>query len=251
MNAPTPEGIAIIGVAGKFPGAANVNEFWQNLTGGVESISTFSDEELAASGLDVAAIKKEGGYVASRGILKDAEWFDAAFFGMNPKEAEVTDPQQRIFLETAWEALEDAGCDPAQFRGAIGVYAGMGNNTYYLNHLHSRPDLIGLAGWMTVMMANEKDFLATRVAYKLNLKGPAISVNTACSTSLVAVCQACQSLLNFQCDVALAGGISITFPQRRGYRYQEGGIVSPTAIAARLTRGRRERFPAMAPASWF
>ncbi|MDB6122830.1 MAG: polyketide synthase, partial [Pedosphaera sp.] len=222
-----PEGIAIIGMTGRFPGAANVSEFWQNLIGGMESISTFTDEELVASGLDVAVIKKIPGYVPTRGILKAPEWFDAEFFGMNPKEAEVTDPQQRLFLEAAWEALEDAGYDPARFAGSIGVYAGMGNNTYYLNNLHSRPDLTNLVGPMITMMGNEKDFLATRVAYKLNLRGPAINVSTACSTSLVAVCQACQSLLNFQCDVALAGAVSVTFPQKRGYHFQEGGITSP------------------------
>ncbi|MDB6068282.1 MAG: Malonyl CoA-acyl carrier protein transacylase [Pedosphaera sp.] len=221
------EGIAIIGLTGRFPGAANVDELWQNLTAGVESISTFTDEQLAASGLDVATLKSDSHYVPARGILKDADCFDAAFFGINPKEAEVTDPQQRVFLEACWEALENAGYAPGQFNGSVGVYAGMGNNTYYLNNLHSRPDLAALVGPMVMMMANEKDYLATRVAYKLNLKGPAINVNTACSTSLVAVCQACQSLLNFQCDIALAGAVSITFPQNRGYHYEEGGISSP------------------------
>ena len=227
MIEPNAEGIAIIGLTGRFPGAANVDEFWRNLVAGVESISTFTDEELAASGLDVVALKKEPGYVAARGILPNADWFDAAFFGMNPKEAEVTDPQQRLFLEAAWEALEQAGYHAEKFQGAIGVYAGTGNNTYYLNNLHTRRDLVDLVGGMVAMMGNEKDYLATRVAYKMNLKGPAINVNTACSTSLVAVCQACQSLLNFQCDLALAGGVSVTFPQRRGYHYQEGGITSP------------------------
>ncbi|EEF63174.1 beta-ketoacyl synthase N-terminal-like domain-containing protein [Pedosphaera parvula] len=220
------EGIAIIGMTGRFPGASNIEEFWRNLATGVESISTFSDDELAASGLDVAAIRKTPGYVAARGILKNAEWFDAAFFGMNSKEAEVTDPQQRLFLEGAWEALEHAGYDPERYAGSVGVYAGMGNNTYYINNLHLRPDVLELVGPMATMMGNEKDYLTTRVAYKLNLKGPAINVNTACSTSLVAVCQACQSLLNYQCDMALAGGISVSFPQKRGYFYQEGGITS-------------------------
>ena len=126
------EGVAIIGLAGRFPGAANVDEFWRNLTGGVESISTFSDEELAISGLDVAALKRHRRVtLAARGILKDAEWFDTDFFGLNPKEAEVTDPQQRLFLEASWEALENAGYDPARFPGPIGVFAGMGNNTYF------------------------------------------------------------------------------------------------------------------------
>jgi amino acid adenylation domain-containing protein len=227
MTESSPEGIAIIGMSGRFPGAANIHEFWNNLVNGVESITTFSDEELAAAGLDVAKIKETPNYIAARGILKDADCFDAGFFGMNPKEAEVTDPQQRLFLEASWEALEDAGYDPGRFSGSIGVYAGMGNGTYYLNNLHSRQDLIDSVGEMVAMMGNEKDFLATRVAFKLNLKGPAMSVNTACSTSLVAVCQGCHSLLNYQCDIVLAGGISITFPQKRGFHYQEGGIVSP------------------------
>ena len=142
-------------------------------------------------------------------------------------EAEIIDPQQRLFLEAASEALENSGYDPERFQGLIGVYAGMSNGTYYLNNLHARPDVVNSANALAVLMGNEKDFLATRVAYKLNLKGPAINVNTACSTSLVAVCQACQSLLNFQCDLALAGGVSVSFPQQRAYHYQEGGIVSP------------------------
>ena len=221
------EGIAIIGLSGRFPGASNVDQFWRNLAGGMESISTFTDEELTASGFDAAMLRKEPGFVPSRGIVEKAEWFDANFFGMNPKEAEVTDPQQRLFLEASYEALENSGYHPQNFSGLIGVYAGMGNNTYYLNNLHSRPDLVGLVGQMAVMMANEKDFLATKVAYKLNLKGPAINVNTACSTSLVAVCMACQSLQSFQCDIALAGGVSVSFPQKRGLYFQEGGIVAP------------------------
>ncbi len=224
MTEPISESVAIIGMTGRFPGAANVDQFWRNLIAGVESISAFTDEELTAAGLDAAALKKEPGFVAARGVLRDAEYFDAAFFGMIPKEAAVTDPQQRLFLEAAWEALENAGYDPGRFPGLIGVYAGTGNSTYYLNNLHGHPDL---AGTITVVLGNEKDFLATRAAYKLNLKGPAINVNTACSTSLVAVCQACQSLLNYQCDLALAGGVSIAFPQRRAFNYQEGGIVSP------------------------
>ncbi|EEF60005.1 hybrid non-ribosomal peptide synthetase/type I polyketide synthase [Pedosphaera parvula] len=227
MTESSLEGIAIIGMAGRFPGAANIPEFWKNLVNGVESITTFTEAELAASGMDVTELRKSPGYVASRGVLKDAEYFDANFFGMNPKEAEVTDPQQRLFLEASWEALEDAGYDAGRFTEVIGVYAGMGNSSYLWNNVQPRPDLVDSVGEMVAMMGNEKDFLASRVAFKLNLKGPAISVNTACSTSLVAVCQACHSLLNYQCDLALAGGISITFPQKRIFHFQEGGIVSP------------------------
>ncbi|MSU58570.1 MAG: amino acid adenylation domain-containing protein [Pedosphaera sp.] len=227
MTDSNQEGIAIIGLTGRFPGAENVGEFWRNLVAGVESISTFSDEELAAAGLDIAAVQKIPAYIRSRGVLKDAECFDAAFFGVNPKEAEATDPQQRVFLEAAWSALESAGYTSENYRGAIGVFAGMSNNSYYLHNLHSRRDVTQLVGWLTTMMGNEKDYLATRVAYKLNLKGPALNIYTACSTSLVAVCQAVQSLQNFQCDMALVGGVSISFPQSRGYQFQDGGITSP------------------------
>ncbi len=219
--------IAIIGMTGRFPGAANVDEFWRNLEAGVESITRFTDEELAAGGLDVAALRKDPSYVAARGVLQNADWFDASFFGVNAKQAEVTDPQQRLFVEASWEALENAGYDPARVDGPIGVYAGMGLGTYYLKNVQTRPDVVDLVGERVVNMGNEKDYLATYVAYKLNLRGPAINVNTACSTSLVAVCQACQSLLNYQCDMALAGGVFITFPQRGGVYYQEGGIFSP------------------------
>ena len=227
MNDLHQDGIAIIGLTGRFPGAGNVDEFWRNLVAGVESIATFTDAELAAAGLDPAEVKNTPDYIRARGVLADADCFDAAFFGMNPKEAEATDPQQRAFLEAAWAALENAGYVPDRYRGAIGLFAGMTNNTYYLQNLHNRRDVTQLVGWLTTMMGNEKDYLATRVAYKLNLRGPALNIYTACSTSLVAVCQAVQNLQSYSCDIALAGGVSITFPQHRGYQYQEGGITSP------------------------
>ena len=221
----TSDGIAIIGMSGRFPGAGSVDEFWRNLIAGVESISFFSDEELAAAGLDVAGLRKDPRCVAARGIVKDADWFDASFFNISAREAELTDPQQRIFLEASWEALENAGYDPARVKGYIGVYAGMSGNAYHLNNLYSRPDLTRVAGQVASEL-RDKDFLATRVAYKLNLRGPALSIHTACSTSLVAVSQACQALLCYQCDLALAGGVSISFPQKRAY-LQEGGMLSP------------------------
>ncbi|MEO5573839.1 MAG: type I polyketide synthase, partial [Gammaproteobacteria bacterium] len=220
------EGIAIIGMTGRFPGAQDIQEFWKNLTAGVESISFFNDDEIKASGIDLASLQ-DGNYVKARGILKDIELFDAAFFGINPKDAEILDPQQRIFLECAWEALENAGYDPESYQGSIGVYAGMTNNSYYLANIHTRPELIELVGAAQVMMGNEKDYLATRVSYKLNLKGPSVNVYTACSTSLVAVCQAVQGLLSYQCDMALTGGISVTIPQNRGYLYRDEWIGSP------------------------
>lgn len=224
MSNPQPplEGIAIVGMAGRFPGAQSLAEFWKNLLAAVETISTLSDEQLSAAG-----VRKEDAYVPRRGLLHRPEFFDAAFFGISPREAEVLDPQQRIFLEEAWTALEDAACDPARYAGAIGVFAGMSNNTYWANNVVHHPELIASVGWLTAMMGNEKDYLATRTAYKLNLRGPAISVHTACSTSLVAVCQAVQSLLSYGCDMALAGGVSATFPHERGYVYDEGGILSP------------------------
>jgi amino acid adenylation domain-containing protein len=220
-------GIAIIGLSGRYPGASNVLEFWQNLVNGVDSISDFSDEQLADAGLPVAQLRQDANWVTARGVLNRAEWFDASFFNIGVKEAEVTDPQHRIFLEASWEALEDAGYDPARIRGYVGVYAGMAHNSYFLNNLHSHPELIKLVGKTTISLGNEKDHLATRVAYKLNLKGPALSINTACSTSLVAVCQACQALLCYQCDLALAGGVAVRFPQIRANYHQEGATQSP------------------------
>ncbi len=170
--------------------------------------------------------RRDPDYVRARGILEDVDLFDADFFRMSPREADVTDPQQRVFLETAWEALERAGYDPETYDGAIGVYAGMSNNTYFLANLYHRPDILEQSGELP-MLGNEKDYLATRVSYKLDLRGPSINVVTACSSSLVAVCQAVQALETHQCDMALAGGVSIGLPQKRGYLYQEGFITSP------------------------
>ncbi|MBE9093175.1 type I polyketide synthase [Tychonema sp. LEGE 07203] len=221
---PELDGIAIIGMAGRFPGAASVDELWQNLCGGVESTALFSDAELDPS-ID-PNLRQDPNYVKARGIIDGADRFDAAFFGVSPREAEITDPQQRVFLEIAWAALENAGCDPNTFNGSIGVYAGTGNNTYFPNNIAGRSDIISRAGEFQVMVGNEKDYIATRTSYKLNLKGPSVSVHTACSTSLVAVCQAFYALMSYQCDLALAGGISITAPQNSGYLYQEGGMFS-------------------------
>ena len=167
-NQESLEGIAIVGMAGRFPGAGTVAEFWKNLVAGAETISTLTEEQLRAAG--IAPSGERGNYVPRRGLLDRPEFFDAAFFGISPREAEVMDPQQRIFLEEAWTALEDAGCDPARFAGAIGVFAGMSNNTYWANNVVHHPELIASVGWLTAMMGNEKDYLATRTAYKLNLR---------------------------------------------------------------------------------
>jgi acyl transferase domain-containing protein/thioesterase domain-containing protein len=216
--------IAIIGLAGRFPGATDSEAFWQNLCDGVESIVFFSEEELIASGVE-ATILKQPNYVKAGARLAEVELFDAAFFDFSPREAEITDPQHRIFLECAWESLENAGYDPSSRDNVIGVYAGASENTYLLNNLAPHGNV--LASGYSLMISNGRDFLPTRVSYKLNLSGPSINVQTACSTSLVAVHLACQSLLNCECDMALAGGVSIVIPQKVGYWYQEGMINSP------------------------
>jgi acyl transferase domain-containing protein len=222
------DGIAIIGLAGKFPGAPNLDVFWQNLRNGVESVTHFSEEELEAP----ASLRQNPQYVRARAIVEGVDLFDAEFFGINPREAEYTDPQHRLLLETAWEALENAGYDSEQFPGSIGVFAGCSLNTYLLHNLASHPEFLARflssqqMGAHPSMLGNDKDFLATRISYKLNLRGPSVVVQSACSTSLVAICQACQNLLTFQCDLALAGGVSVTFPQKRGYLYEDGAIVS-------------------------
>jgi acyl transferase domain-containing protein len=221
----SPTDIAIIGMSGRFPGARNVAEFWRNLRDGVESISFFSDEELKKAGVEQSALASPD-YVKAAGVLSDVELFDAAFFGFNPKEAETLDPQQRIFLESAWEALEDAGYDPEAYEGLIGVYAGSAGSSY-LTNLYSHSDVVSTLGDFQIGLGNDKDNLATNVSYKLNLKGPSMAIQTACSTSLVAVGVACQNLLSYQCDMALAGGVRVTLPQAAGYYFQEGGIMSP------------------------
>jgi len=221
------EGIAIVGMAGRFPGARNVAELWQNLLAGRETIDRFGPDELEHAHAEDMESRSDPQYVRARGVLADVDKFDDQFFGFSPKEAEVLDPQQRLFLETAWEALEHAGFDPKSFDGPIGVFAGATTNTYYLNNLLSRRDVTDLVGLLTTQMANQNQYIATRTAYKFDLKGPALNIQTACSTSLVAVCMAVQSLQNYQCDMALAGGASVQVPQRFGYLYQEGSILSP------------------------
>ena len=230
-NLPTPAQengfeIAVIGMSGRFPGARSVDEFWLNLRAGVESIVRLSDEELVASGIEPATFNAPN-YVKAIGVLDDVEWFDASFFGYTAREAELMDPQHRLFLECTWEALEHAGYDPARYEGLIGVYGGSVMNTYLLNNLLSHPGLVESHPGLPVVLGNDKDYLTTRVSYKLNLRGPSIGVQTACSTSLVAVHLACQSLLQGECDIALAGGASITVPVKAGYFYQEGAITSP------------------------
>jgi amino acid adenylation domain-containing protein len=221
----TSNGVAIIGMVGRFPGASSIEELWHNLCEAKESITFFSDAEIDPS--ETPELRHDPHYVRARGVLQDAEQFDAAFFGISPREAEVMDPQARVFLELAQTALENAGYTPEAFAGAIGLYAGSGQNYYFERHICGRPEVVERLGAFQTMLANEKDFLTTRTAYKLNLTGPSLSINTACSTSLVATIQAVQSLLSHQCDLALAGGVSIVTPQNTGYLYQEGGMLSP------------------------
>ncbi|TWI12750.1 polyketide synthase [Aerolutibacter ruishenii] len=219
------EPIAIIAMAGRFPGASDVEAFWNNLCEGRDTITFFSPGELDPS--VTAQERDDPCYVKARGIIDGVELFDAGFFGIGPREAELMDPQQRILLELAWECIERAGYVPDAMASPVGVFAGMFNASYFQRHVSPRPDLIEKVGAFQVMLDNEKDFIATRVAYKLNLTGPAISIHTGCSTSLVAICQAMDSLRLGHCDMALAGGITITCPPRSGYMYQEGAMLSP------------------------
>ncbi|HEX8852343.1 MAG TPA: polyketide synthase, partial [Pyrinomonadaceae bacterium] len=218
--------VAVIGMAGRFPGARNVEEFWRNLVGGVESVSFFSDEELLRAGVDETLLG-ESHYVKAGAVIEEIEYFDAAFFGLTPREAEMMDPQHRLFLEQAWAALETAGYAAERYPGRIGVFAGESFNSYLFNHLVPRRELIEAVGTFQTLIGNDRDHLTTQTAYRMNLRGPCVSVQTACSTSLVAVHLACQSLLNQECDVALAGGVSISVPQAQGGVYQEGSIISP------------------------
>src|SRR3981081_3751879 len=218
-------------MAGRFPGAQSIARFWRNQLDGIESISHFDVEELEVP--RARELSQRSTYVRSRSILADVDLFDAEFFSIYPREAELMDPQHRLFLECCWQALEDAAYDPFSYQGSIGVHAGCSIPTYFLSRLCTNAEFIqNFTGGYQVanyleMLGNSLDFLSTRVSYKLNLRGPSFPVQAGCSTSLVAVCQAAQSLLTYQSDMALAGGVSITFPQKRGTEYQEGGMTSP------------------------
>ena len=220
-----PSSIAIIGMAGRFPGAADLARFWENLRDGVESISFFTDEELEEAGTPRENFAHEA-FVRAGGVLDGVDLFDASFFNYSPREAEVIDPQHRLFLECAWEALESAGYDSENYRGSLGVFAGAALSTYMMN-LVSTTNILQVVGIAPTLIANANDYLTTRVSYKLNLRGPSIDIQTACSTSLVAVHVACQNLLSGECNIALAGGVTVINPQKGGYWYQEGGILSP------------------------
>ncbi|MFS4457078.1 amino acid adenylation domain-containing protein [Maribacter sp. 2304DJ31-5] len=217
--------IAIIGMAGRFPGALTIDELWEVLKNGKEVISFFTPEELDKTIPE--ALRNDPLYVKARGVVPSAKEFDAHFFGLNPKLAEAMDPQQRLFLEIAWEALEQSGYLPRHYTGSIGVYAGTGTNTYYKNNVLPNKKILDTVGHFQANTVNEKDYIASRTAYHLNLKGPAVSVHSACSTSLLAIAEATEAIRNGQCDVALAGGVSITSPMNSGHLYQEGSMLSP------------------------
>lgn len=229
--------IAVIGMAGRYPGAADIEQFWSNLKAGKESITFFSDDELIEDGVDPSFVR-DPNYVKAAGVYEGTYLFDAEFFGYTPREAELLDPQHRVFLECSYHALEHAGYDPWSYDGRIGVFAGTGI-TQYLFELLALPELFRTTSRFALPTYNDKDFLATRVGYKLGLRGPCVTVQTACSTSLVAIGLASQCLLNYQSDMVLAGGVSLSTRERSGYFYQEGGISSPDGHCRAFDAGSR------------
>ncbi len=225
--------IAVIGMACRFPGANNLEEYWSNLIEGKETLTQLTDEQIYGSEPYFDKLKNNPNYVKVRGILNDIDKFDAGFFGMTPKEAAETDPQQRLWFETVWHAFENAGCDPFTYGGPIGVFAGGNMSSYLLYNILRDPEKMenflrpGFADSLQLTLGNEAAFIPTKTAYQFNLRGPAIYVQTACSTSLVAIAQACQSLYSYESDICVAGGVKVTAPQEKGYLFQEGAIYSP------------------------
>ncbi|WP_025985389.1 beta-ketoacyl synthase N-terminal-like domain-containing protein, partial [Mycobacterium tuberculosis] len=223
--------IAVVGMAGRFPGAKDVSAFWSNLRRGKESIVTLSEQELRDAGVSDKTLA-DPAYVRRAPLLDGIDEFDAGFFGFPPLAAQVLDPQHRLFLQCAWHALEDAGADPARFDGSIGVYGTSSPSGYLLHNLlsHRDPNAVLAEGLnfdqFSLFLQNDKDFLATRISHAFNLRGPSIAVQTACSSSLVAVHLACLSLLSGECDMALAGGSSLCIPHRVGYFTSPGSMVS-------------------------
>ncbi|MGQ1787243.1 beta-ketoacyl synthase N-terminal-like domain-containing protein [Saccharicrinis sp. GN24d3] len=227
------EKIAVIGMACRYPGANNIEEYWTNLINGKETIKHFTDEELRNSEINFDELKKDPKFIGARGVLDNIDKFDAKFFDFSPYDATNTDPQHRVWLETVWDAFENAGCDPITSKEAIGVFAGGYINTYLLNNILRDPNKLEnfirlrTTESFQIMTGNDISFLPTKTAYKFNLRGPAINVQTACSTSLVAISQACQSLFSYESDICVAGGVCILTPQETGYIHQEGAIPSP------------------------
>lgn len=229
------ESVAVVGLAGRFPMAGNVEQFWQNLALGKDCYTEFSVEQIMADGVphEIAA---RPDYVRRCPVISDPAGFDARLFRYSPREAELIDPQQRILLECAWEALEHAGHDPHRFPGLIGIWTACGINNYFLKNILPRGSFESVADFQTII-SNDKDYLASRIAYKLDLRGPAVGVQTACSSSLVAVHHACLSLMTYQCDLALAGAVFLQTPRARGYLYREGEIFSPDGFCRTFDKG--------------
>ncbi len=242
MNLPA-DAIAIVGIAGRFPGAADVDALWEMLVAGREGLAPLSEAELRAAGLGEVELADKN-FVRVSGGIADYDRFDAEFFGLNPREAEILDPQHRVFFECAWSALENAGIDPARGGGSVGVFAGASLNTYLLFNVAPNRELVASVGVFGAAIASDKDALTQRLAYALDLRGPAVTVQTACSTSLVAAQLACQSLQNFQCDTALAGGVSVKVPHATGYVYTEGGVASPDGHCRPFDAAARGTVPA-------
>jgi phthiocerol/phenolphthiocerol synthesis type-I polyketide synthase E len=230
MSSSTPNypasAVAVIGMAGRFPKAPDLETFWANLRDGVEGISFYSDDELRAAGIKEESLSNPY-YVKARGELEDPEKWDASFFNFSLRQAQAMDPQMRLFLEKCWEAMEIAGYDPELYEGAVGVYGGASAPSYMNYHFYKDPKVLESFNRWNLQIFNQNDYLTTHVSYRLALRGPSVNVQTACSTSLVAVHQAVQALLSGECSMALAGGVSISVPSRRGYVYDEGHILSP------------------------
>ncbi len=223
---PELEGVAVIGMSGRFPGADNTTDLWKNLKEGKCSITKYTDEELLQAGVEKSILENPH-YVKTSSHIQGIDLFDAEFFGYTPREAECMDPQHRLFMECAWKTFEDAGYNPETYNGYIGVFGGCGISNYLIKNISSNPELIETLGDFQIMLGNNNDYFTTRISYKLNLKGPSLNVQTACSTSLVAICLGYQSLITYQCDMALCGGSSLKIPTRQGYMYKEGFIFSP------------------------
>ena len=207
--------IAIIGMAGKFPGADNIKDFWKNLENGVESVSFLTDEELLQSNVNPELFNNPK-YVKAVCLLNDIEKFDPAFFGLTPREAESMDPQLRVFLECSWEALEDSGYDPFQYSGKIGLFSSCGMSTYLLRNIMSAIDLRNSNQIRQIWLGNDPSYVSTYTSYKYNLRGPSFNVQTACSSSLVGTHLACQSLIDYQSDIVLVGGVKVIVPHKEG-----------------------------------
>lgn len=227
-------GVAVVGMAGRFPQARSVDELWRNLSEGRDCISRLTEDELRAEGVDDATRRHER-FVPAGAVLEDIDLFDAELFKVGPREAESMDPQQRLLLEVVHEALDDAGVDP-QRDGRVGMYAGGRLSGYWLQLLHD-PEFMSTMGWHQVAAGNDKDFLATQVSYRFDLHGPSVNVQAACSTSLLAVSLAADALVADHCDVAVAGGVSVAVPHRTGYLYQPGGIASPDGVCRPFDAG--------------